>query len=302
MAGENFLRGWHLCFNSSDYYELFSGVPTGMRISCHLYKALANEILDKKYKIENWMSDSYRSSVISEFILWADDTLMLIGCTSLEALNEAVNAAFRIFKNFESETGIQYHFDKFDILSKHNLKITFRNNTIESKREALYLGYILQQSRNSNFLVGTNHWIRQCSRLSRALPAFYTLNKLLSVPHMLKIYRLYIIPRLFGVTPVSHLPKKILKKIDTLLRKFIGVIWKCHSSMTSPVFINFKKILRLYILIQLIKYFSFLFFLFYLSKILYLIEAANKVAKRLLEVADNILKNAITGSARTPKL
>ena len=122
--------------------------------------------IGKKYTIENWMSELYRKSVISEFILWTDDTLKLIGCTSLESLNEAVNVAFQILRKFKFEIWIQFHFDKFDIFSKHNLEITFRNSTIESKREGLYLGYLLQQSKNSNFLVGTNQWERQYSRLS----------------------------------------------------------------------------------------------------------------------------------------
>ena len=240
----NFLSKWFLCFNDSNFYELFSGVPTGLRNSCHLYKSVANEILANKYNIQNWMPGIYKQSAISQFILWADDTLKLIGCTSLNALKEAVQAAFRIFSNFESESGIQFHFDKFDIVSKHDLQITFRNNTIDSKREGLYLGYVIEQSKNSNFLVSSKHWDRQYSRTVRALPAFWTLNKLLTIPQMLKVYRLYIIPRLFGVTPVQHLSKKILKKIDTLLRKFIATIWKCHPSMTTPVFISFRKILK----------------------------------------------------------
>ena len=77
----NFLSKWFLCFNDSDYYELFSGVPTGLRNSCHLYKGVANEILDNKYCIQHWIPEIHRKSEISRFILWADDTLKLIGCT-----------------------------------------------------------------------------------------------------------------------------------------------------------------------------------------------------------------------------
>ena len=205
----NFLSKWFLCFNDSDYYELFSGVPTGLRNSCHLYKAVANEILDNKYCIQNWIPETHRKCAISQFILWADDTLKLIGCTSLEVLKDAVEAAFRIFANFEWETGIQFHFDKFDIVSKHDLEITFGNNTIKSKREGLYLGYVIEQSRNSNQLVSTKHWERQCLRVSRALSAFWTLNKLLLIPQMLKVYRLYIIPRLYEVIPLQQFTKRL---------------------------------------------------------------------------------------------
>ena len=155
--------------------------------------------------------DSWNSSKMCHFTVYPMGGwhFKLIGCTSLEVLKDAVEAAFRIFANFEWESGIQFHFDKFDIVSKHDLEITFRNHTIKSKRDGLYLGYIIEQSRNSNLLVSTKHWERQCLRVSRALSAFWTLNKLLSIPQMLKVYRLYIIPRLYGVIPLQHLTKKL---------------------------------------------------------------------------------------------
>ena len=180
-------------------------------------------------------------SRVSLHILFADDDLVVVGTKSLGELQKALADIFTIYKKFESNYGIAYHFQKFEILSRSKLTVEFDGKQISSTQTGMYLGYKINLG--SKHIVSDVHMVYQSNRMLAKLPAFTTLRAILTTQQALLVFTTYVIPAFFGVVYVGHLSKATINKTNTLLRKFYAVIWKTSPSCVNDVFVGIEVIL-----------------------------------------------------------
>ena len=130
--------------------------------------------------------------MVSNRILFCDDDDLLLGARKLNDLNSAINEAFLMFKKFERKQGIQYAFHKFVVLCKRKFSIIVDGKAIKSTTQGLYLGYKLDFSKEA--IISDAHANFQYDELSRLLPQYTTLCRLLNTKQELKVLTIFILP------------------------------------------------------------------------------------------------------------
>lgn len=96
--------------------------------------------------IFNETSQSFHGlGILSELLIWADDTLNILAAKSIHDPNNAVKASFISFGKFEGDHSISFHFDKFEIILQCPIEYNVEGKSILSKKEGTYLEYTIDR-------------------------------------------------------------------------------------------------------------------------------------------------------------
>lgn len=99
--------------------------------------------------LSNWVPchcGTGNPSILSDLLLWSDDTLNILAAKYLHDLNKAVKAFFKSFEKFAGDYGISFHFNKFEIVFQWPIEYNVRGKSNVSKKEGTYLGYTIEQN------------------------------------------------------------------------------------------------------------------------------------------------------------
>ena len=66
-------------------------------------------------------------------------------------------------------------------------------------------------------------------------PSFITLRPLLDISQAIRVFKTFVLPALFGIIEHSHLSKATLKRANTILTKYCGIILKVWFKAASDV-------------------------------------------------------------------
>ena len=147
-----------------------------------------------------------------------------------------------MFKKFELDQGIQYAFHKFVVLCKRKFSVIVDGKAIKSTTQGIYLGYKLDFSKEA--IISDAHANFQYDKLSRLLPQYITLCKLLNTKQALKVLTTFILPSFYYNFSPNNFSKGVTNKINILLRKFSAVAWKCCSKDVGSVTPDIKDVMK----------------------------------------------------------